>query len=163
MEIVTEFFFKVRFRLNLCLGNWMIKLDKWADCSHFNADSRCGLWSGLQQLWTQPRQWSWVPRDCWSLRTMPRPTLQAPTSHSEKESQVGLLWAYPVFADLMLSHIRICGIKLPAVCLSSPEADTAAAGAGLSHQHQRHSLLESQPWRYHRLLPGLLHGGSTGR
>lgn len=118
MEIVTEFFFKVRFRLNLCLGNWMIKLDKWADCSHFNADSRCGLWSGLQQLWTQPRQWSWVPRDCWSLRTMPRPTLQAPTSHSEKESQVGLLWAYPVFADLMLSHVRTYMWHKASCCVS---------------------------------------------
>uniref|UniRef100_A0A8D3ADZ2 Uncharacterized protein n=1 Tax=Scophthalmus maximus TaxID=52904 RepID=A0A8D3ADZ2_SCOMX len=43
------------------------------------------------------------------------------------------------------------------------EAHAAAPGARLSHQHQCHRLLESQPRRHHRLLPGLLHGASTGR
>lgn len=46
---------------------------------------------------------------------------------------------------------------------STPEAHTATPGARLGHQHQRHRLLERQPWRHHRLLPGLLCGGPTRR
>lgn len=51
----------------------------------------------------------------------------------------------------------------PGLCLSASESNAAASGAGLSHQHQCHCLLESQSWRYHRLFPGLLYGGPTGR
>lgn len=120
------------------------------------------LWSDSKQLWTQPHQWSWVPRDCWCLRTMPRPILRAQTSHSARESPVGLRWTCRMFADLLLSRV-VCSVKLPGVLRSASEAYAAAAGARLSHQHQCHCLLESQRGRCHRLLPGLLHGGPTRR
>lgn len=61
-----------------------------------------------------------------------------------------------------------CALALFILCIlwlspSASEAHTAAPRARHSHQHQCHCLLEGQSWRYHRLLPSLLHGRSSRR
>jgi len=83
------------------------------------------VWSDSRQRWTQPYYWSWVPKDCWCLRTMPKPTLRAQTSHNARESLVGFsLNIQHAYRFISRCHDHVWELQILLVCALVPQRPT---------------------------------------